>query len=406
MTKSLFNEKDADHWIKSGKNVLIAGDHGCGKTSFVMEAFKRNNRSFKMFSGATLDPWTDFVGIPYKNEDCNIDYAVPRFHNDDDGVEFIFIDEYNRTNAKVRNAVMELIQFKSINGKKFKNLKAIWAAVNPFDEMDDKYDVERIDLAQLDRFQIQVEMPYFPNLKFFNAKFGEDVAKVAIEYWKTLEDVVRKEYCSPRRLEYALDELIADKKLGFILNEKCNPSMLEEMYAKLKFNIKEWDFERFETEFSINEALIFDLISDIVSSKAGKYYDWVAKISKESLTSRMESDYRIKKYVEENFPEHTPKVLSTYKGYDLNDIPENTSDKRKDIIKTMDPYVFVACLDGMNLGPFIDWANKYHPSFHEKMRSTIRCLGGIVPIMNSLEGWNCRPTISANTMKRFNEVYN
>lgn len=28
---------------------------------------------------------------------------------------------------------MELIQFKSINGKKFNNLKVIWAAINPDD---------------------------------------------------------------------------------------------------------------------------------------------------------------------------------------------------------------------------------------------------------------------------------
>ena len=40
-------------------------------------------------------------------------------------------DELNRAKPKVRNAVMELIQFRSINGIKFNNLRMIWAAINP-----------------------------------------------------------------------------------------------------------------------------------------------------------------------------------------------------------------------------------------------------------------------------------
>ena len=44
------------------------------------------------------------------------------------------MDEFSRAHKKVRNAVMELIQFKSINGRKFKNLKIVWAAINPDDD--------------------------------------------------------------------------------------------------------------------------------------------------------------------------------------------------------------------------------------------------------------------------------
>ena len=72
-----------DFWLKKNKNVLLIGNHGVGKTSIVMDGFERNG---------------------------------------------IFMDEYNRTNPKVRNALMELIQFKSINGRKFPNLKVVWAA--------------------------------------------------------------------------------------------------------------------------------------------------------------------------------------------------------------------------------------------------------------------------------------
>ena len=149
-----------DFWLKKNKNVLLIGNHGVGKTSIVMDGFERNglvlNESYKIFSGGTLDPWTDFIGIPKKvtNEDGedHLEYIRPEYMNDK--LEAIFMDEYNRTNPKVRNALMELIQFKSINGRKFPNLKVVWAACNPPSDDDFNYDVEEVDEAQGDRFQI------------------------------------------------------------------------------------------------------------------------------------------------------------------------------------------------------------------------------------------------------------
>jgi MoxR-like ATPase len=37
----------------------------------------------------------------------------------DDEVQALFFDEFNRSHKNKRNAVMELMQFKSINGRKF-----------------------------------------------------------------------------------------------------------------------------------------------------------------------------------------------------------------------------------------------------------------------------------------------
>ena len=49
-------------------NVLITGAHGVGKTSIIKQVFEDNglvlNESWLYFSGSTLDPWVDFIGIP------------------------------------------------------------------------------------------------------------------------------------------------------------------------------------------------------------------------------------------------------------------------------------------------------------------------------------------------------
>jgi len=135
----------------------------------------------------------------------------------------IFFDEFNRSPKKVRNAVMELLQFKSINGFKFPDLKCVWTAVNP--EKDDLYDVEKIDPAQQDRFQIVKEIPYACDRDFFISKFGEDVTSASLEWWDDLPET-EKNLVSPRRLEYALDEFVLGGNLRDILPASCNVTKL------------------------------------------------------------------------------------------------------------------------------------------------------------------------------------
>ena len=205
--KIKITDNKMDFWFKKQRNVLLVGKHGVGKTTQIIDCFNRNNlkinESFKVFSGGTLDPWTDFIGIPKRTTEENgkeyLEYIRPEHM--DDRLEAIFMDEYNRTNPKVRNALMELIQFKSINGKKFPNLKVVWAAVNP-DE--DGYDVDEVDDAQGDRFHIIVQLPYAPDLPYFKRKYGENMAIQAVEWWKQ-QPAEAKDLISPRRLDYSLE---------------------------------------------------------------------------------------------------------------------------------------------------------------------------------------------------------
>lgn len=195
-----------DFWIENGLNVLFIGRHGVGKTTMIENAFKRHNIRHKYFSASTMDPFLDFIGVPKEMHDEKgpyLELVKPKEFRDDE-VEALFFDEFNRSPKKIRNAVMELIQFKSINGRKFPNLKFVWAAINPEDDENASYDVEPLDPAQKDRFHIQIELPYKPSVTYFEQKFGEDIADSACDWWNNLPDDAKKEV-SPRRLDMALE---------------------------------------------------------------------------------------------------------------------------------------------------------------------------------------------------------
>lgn len=218
-----------DFWIKNNINVLMIGEKGVGKTHLAIEAFKRNGLRFKYFSGPTLDPYVDVIGIPFRNNDSNgnpyLDFILPRELANDE-VDCIFIDEISRAHYKVKNAVLELIQFRSVNGRKFNNLRFIWAAMNPPDS-NRRYQVEELDDAHWDRFDVHTTIEYKPDSKFFIGKFG-DKGKAAIEWWNNIDDKL-KYLVSPRRLEKALNYNAIGGDLRDILSKEVNVTELSKM---------------------------------------------------------------------------------------------------------------------------------------------------------------------------------
>lgn len=243
-----------DFWIKNNYNVLFVGKHGVGKTSIIKSAFERAGLRWKYFSASTLDPWVDLVGVPkeIQTEEGNyLDLVRPKEFQYDE-VDAVFFDEFNRSHKKVRNAVMELLQFKSINGKKFNNLKIVWAAVNPSDE-EGEYDVEKIDPAQEDRFQIKVEVPYKPVESYFNHVYGKENSRAAITWWNELPEP-EKNKISPRRLDYALDIYVKEGDLRDVLPESSN---VPKLLATLKFGPISDKLSKFYKDGNTADAALF-----------------------------------------------------------------------------------------------------------------------------------------------------
>lgn len=200
-------DEQLERWWKFGKNVILLGNKGVGKSTIIENFFEKKKIKNAVFSGATLDPWTDLVGIPKVFEDGDKLYtrfAIPE--NIPDDVEVIYIDEINRALPKVQSCLLELMISKSINGRKFPKLRAVWGAGNPPDT-DENYAVEELCPALEDRFHIKIKLADEPNLAYFTKVYGEVIAENAIN-WRQRLDSELKTLVSPRRLDYALDYVI------------------------------------------------------------------------------------------------------------------------------------------------------------------------------------------------------
>jgi adenylate kinase len=254
------NTASLNFYVEHNINVLLVGMHGVGKTSIVKEVFENNNLKWRYFSAATMDPWVDFIGVPRVSNEGGVEHLdlirPLEFANDD--VEAIFIDEFNRAPKKVRNAIMELLQFKSINGHQFKNLRLIWAAINPEDD-EDTYDVEKLDPAQKDRFHVTIEVPYRPSQSFFTKKYGKVFSQSATNWWSNLTDETKQEV-SPRRLDYALEIYKLGGNLRDVLPVKANVKALLDELENGPFK------ERVEKAFANKDD---DQLKELVSSVDG-----------------------------------------------------------------------------------------------------------------------------------------
>jgi hypothetical protein len=243
-----------------GKNILIIGSHGTGKTSLIKKAAEAAGleigRSFVYLSGSTLDPWVDFVGVP--RPDSNGDYL--KFHRpsymNPEHLELLVIDEINRSHSKVRNACMELAQFKTVNGVPFPKLRAVWACGNPADAERGYTDVEQMDAALVDRFHLCFRIMDEPDIGYFQKVFGHDTALSAIEWWKSLSAASKKKV-SPRRLEFAVNAV----SLG-VAAELSLPGIIEAEYLG-NFLSGEDPIRMLRSAISERDAPV---LSDLVSS--------------------------------------------------------------------------------------------------------------------------------------------
>lgn len=231
----IINKPKLEKYLRLNYNVLFSGRHGVGKTMVIKDVFESAGLRWKYFSASTLDPWVDFVGVPKvvdKDGQTYLDLIRPKFIQDDE-VDAIFFDELNRAPDKVLNAVMELIQFKSINGHKLKNLKVIWAAINPEDD-DDTYSVNHLDPAHVDRFHVKIEVPFKVDSDYFNAKYPS-IGQTFIDWWNAIPENIRTGV-SPRRLDYAAAAYLEDCRLEDFLPPESLVSKLRTMLQSLPFH--------------------------------------------------------------------------------------------------------------------------------------------------------------------------
>lgn len=208
----------AQDYLDHHLNVLLIGKHGVGKTQVVRESAAQKGWKVKYYSCATLDPYTDLVGVPVpEGEGKTASLNMVRPHDVDDA-DMIFFDEANRADDKVLNAILEIVQFRSINGEPLPKLKACWAAINPPTE---EYHVQELDPALIDRFDVFVELTPNPSVSYLSTVMPKPVAQALCQWWNDHNQSQRAEedYVSPRRLE----------KIGMTVTALNNPNIVPKL---------------------------------------------------------------------------------------------------------------------------------------------------------------------------------
>jgi MoxR-like ATPase len=291
-------------WLEKKYNVLLEGKHGVGKTALVLQAFEKAGLSYAYFSGSTMDPFIDFCGVPIRiegPEGSYIELIRPR-HLVERPIQAIFIDEFNRTHKKIRNAVMELIQFKTINGKLFSpDLRVVWAAINPDSTDDGIYDTDRLDPAQKDRFHVQVQLPYECDYSYFADKYTDVIAKSALQYWNDLPQN-QKDLISPRRLDYALQVWSDGGDVRDVLDTTCNASRLINILAVGPAEIKLQQLFGKDEEarrFLSNENNYSYALKTIMGSPKFMAF-YLPLMMNEKITSLYTQEPKVKKFILED----------------------------------------------------------------------------------------------------------
>lgn len=188
---------NADTYIKNNMNVMLIGLHGTGKTETVRQIAADMGYKVKSYSCATLDPFTDLVGVPIPVEVNGRQVLKMIRPVEIDEAEIVFFDELNRARPEVQDAVLEIINNRTINGEPLPNLKCCWAAINP---PNGDYNVDELDPALMDRFDAYIEFTPRPSVAYMSQTVPKEVAQALKSWWDDHNKEKRDTYISPRRL--------------------------------------------------------------------------------------------------------------------------------------------------------------------------------------------------------------
>lgn len=204
-------------YLENGLNILIIGESGTGKTSMAIKACEELGYKTAYFHAPTVDPFIHLIGIPAPDKETNSTVVYPPKNLDD--VDVIIIDEINRANSDLENSCFELLQFKSVNQRKFKNLKAIISSINP---VSDEYNVKELDFALTDRFDVTLHTNPILNKEYLRTKFDENIVEsLNIFYTQYMKEHAKasraernkdKGYISPRKVEKIAEQFLHFKR--------------------------------------------------------------------------------------------------------------------------------------------------------------------------------------------------
>lgn len=273
--------------IEGEKNVMFIGKHGTGKTASIYQLAEEMNLNALILSCSTLDPFTDLVGVPVPRVNAaGKDYLQMVRPLALDEADIVFFDELNRARQEVRDAVLEIINNRSINGEPLPRLKACWAAINPPGE---EYDVDELDPALMDRFDVFQEFKARPSVRYMSQYVPKEIAAAVIQWWQA-HNRAKMPYISPRRLMKIAEIYHLTHDYTTVIN--TIPPGIEADSAKL------WDMLKDATPDSVFADMDEEEIQNVVSGTGAKPPVTVNHMTLKFITDKQAK--ALKKWYKEN----------------------------------------------------------------------------------------------------------
>lgn len=195
------------------KPLFLEGARGVGKTQSIRQVAQELSDEtglpveFKTVILSVLEA-PDMNGMPYIKGNVT-EYGRPHFLPAD-GYGVLFFDEANRANRDIQNAMLTLIEDRSINGHKLGDGWIIVLAGNPVTQGNSngpKYDTRSFDDALKDRLGFfHMDTKASEVINYFKSRYG---ATNSVVTWITLEPNMicldGTKATSPRSLEYLVN---------------------------------------------------------------------------------------------------------------------------------------------------------------------------------------------------------
>ena len=187
-----------------GHNVYLEGAPGIGKTSRVKALLAQHDIDAAYFSVPAMSP--EDMAVPFPDDDGAFLEMLIVGKLARPGRKIVVLDEARRGDRRIQNALMELIQERTVGGQPVPGLVGTIALNNPRFIGGMRLSVGRVDLAQAARFRLSIQLDA-TDTKFDDylvEKYGDAISPF-IEWWKEDLDDDGRALISARCIERMFD---------------------------------------------------------------------------------------------------------------------------------------------------------------------------------------------------------
>lgn len=257
-------------YLPKRKSIMLKAIHGVGKTEIITQLAKELGLNLIIWHASHAADAGDITGLPYRSTVTYINaktgetitqevtrYAPPTWIVCGEPC-LVLLDEINRGIGIVINALMQFTNDGTYDGITLPEGSRIVACVNPRDS--GKYDVARMDDAQLDRFAIYDFMPTVEEwISYIIKKHGPNLVTEYI-----------------RGHERDLDPGENEEFMSYLKNKDCAKTVSRRSWETVVETFKNMKDDNIDVTDIVNEELVTDVINGIIGDGATiSFMKWI-----------------------------------------------------------------------------------------------------------------------------------